>query len=200
MSKHLLFLPGASGDPAYWRPLAAKLPSSWEKRCLGWPGLGNQPPEPKIGNLDDLVELAASRLFDEPTDVLAQSMGGVVALRLALLHPGRIRRLVLAATSGGIDLTGLGCADWRPIYRRDHPHGASWITEVRADHTAELHAVTQPALLLWGDADPLSPLAVAHRLETLLPRTELVIVPGGDHGFVKQHPELICESIIRHLQ
>lgn len=195
----LLLLPGAGGDPAFWRPLGDLLPGSWEKTYLGWPGLGDQPPDPRVRGFDDLVGLVEERIGDGPVDLLAQSMGGAVALRVAIRHPGRVRRLVLAATSGGIDVSGLGGADWRPAYRSQFPQAAAWIADARPDDTDRLPGVAQPALLLWGDADPISPLAVGERLRQLLPDAALFVVPGGDHSFVHDRPHDIAELVIRHL-
>jgi pimeloyl-ACP methyl ester carboxylesterase len=42
------------------------------------------------------------------SDVVAQSMRGVVAVGLALTHQRKIRRLVLVATSGGLETSVLG--------------------------------------------------------------------------------------------
>jgi pimeloyl-ACP methyl ester carboxylesterase len=41
--------------------------------------------------------------IDEPTALIAQSMGGVIAARAALERPDMVTRLVLSVTSGGID-------------------------------------------------------------------------------------------------
>lgn len=79
---HILFLPGAGGSPAFWRPLGDLLPAAWRKTYLGWPGLGVQPHDPAVQGIDDLVALAA-RQIDRPCVVAAQSMGGIVAVRLA---------------------------------------------------------------------------------------------------------------------
>src|SRR3954469_557471 len=107
------FLPGAGGDPAFWRPVGDRLPADWDKLYFDWPGAGDQPHDPAVRGFDDLVARVASRL-DGPAAVVAQSMGGVVAVRLALAHPEKVSRLVLAATSGGVDVAGLGASDWRP--------------------------------------------------------------------------------------
>lgn len=196
----LLLLPGAGGDPAFWRPLGDLLPDAWEKVFLAWPGLGDQPPAPHVGGFDDLVGLVERQLGDGPVDLLAQSMGGAVALAVALRHPARVRRLVLAATSGGMDVAGMGGADWRPDYRRAYPQAAAWITQARPDYTDRLPQVAHPALLLWGDADPVSPPAVGRRLAQLLPHATLLVLPGGDHAFVHERPRDIAGPITRHLQ
>ncbi len=199
MTQHLLFLPGSMGSPEFWRPVGDRLPAPWAKTYLGWPGLGNQEPSPNVNGFEDLVALVESRLGEEPVDLLAQSMGGAVALQVALRHPLKVRRLVLAVTSGGIDVTGLGAADWRPDYRQAFPNAAPWIMDARPDFSAELERVTHPTLLLWGDADPISPIAIGRKLWQMLPHSTLSIVRGGDHGFVHDRPQDVVDMIVRHL-
>src|SRR5215831_2480806 len=113
----ILFLPGAGASPDFWKPVGKRLPVDWSKEYFGWPGLGHQPHDPFITGIDDLIRLVSARM-DEPVDLVAQSMGGVIAARLALERPDRVRRLVLSVTSGGVDMAGLGAADWRPNYRK----------------------------------------------------------------------------------
>ena len=198
MPPRLLFLPGAGADPGFWKPLADRLPADWDKGHFGWPGLGHQPADPAVNGLDDLVAMVEARLGDQPCDLLAQSMGGVIAIAVTLRNPAKVRRLVLATTSGGVDVEGLGGVDWRATYRANFPEAAGWIGE-RRDYTARIPTITQPTLLLWGDADQISPVAVGARLAGLLPNARLEIVPGGDHGFVEERPAEIVGWITAHL-
>lgn len=191
------FLPGAAGAGEFWHPVGERLPSAWPRLYFDWPGLGDQPHDPAIARLDDLVELVA-RTLQGPSDLVAQSMGGVVALRLALRHPDRVRRLVLCATSGGLDMQRLGASDWRAYYRREFPRAAAWITDEVCDDERELHRVLAPTLLLWGDADPLSPVSVGERMRSLLPNATLEII-GGMHEFARESPELVASLIVGHL-
>ncbi len=195
----LIFLPGAGGDPTFWRPVGDLLPSAWRRTYLSWPGLGDQPPDPRVNGFDDLVALVEAQLGDAPVDLLAQSMGGAVALRVALRHPAKVRRLVLAATSGGIDVGRLGASDWRPEYRAAFPRAASWIMDARVDLAAELPELAHPTLLLWSDADPISPLAVGQRLQSLLRSATLHLVRDGDHSFVRARAAEVAPVIARHL-
>jgi pimeloyl-ACP methyl ester carboxylesterase len=200
MTPRLLFLPGAGADPGFWTPLADRLPTAWERVFFGWPGLGHQPADPAVGSLDDLVAMVEAQLGDgPPADLLAQSMGGVVAMLVTLRNPGRVRRLVLATTSGGVDVQGLGGIDWRENYRREYPSAGAWIGAPRPDLSESIATISQPTLLLWGDADPISPVAVGRRLAELLPDASLKIVPGGDHGFVEERPDDIAPWIEAHL-
>jgi len=201
----ILFLPGAGGDPTFWQPVAEKLPAGWRKTCLGWPGLGNQPHDPAIDSLDDLTALAARHLAldlspGSRTAIVAQSMGGIVAVKLALTYPERISHLVLCVTSGGIPLAPYDAADWRPAYRQAFPKAAPWILQASADYSAALPGIRIPTLLLWGDADPISPPAVGRQLAKLLPDAKLHILPGADHDLAQSHAAKTAELIAAHLE
>jgi pimeloyl-ACP methyl ester carboxylesterase len=126
-------------------------------------------------------------------------MGGVVAIGIALAHPRKIRRLVLVATSGGIDVARLGGEDWRAEYRSEFPGAAAWVTETHVDHTRELPGIEIPACLIWGDDDPLSPPAVGRALADALPRSSLHILSGGTHMMARERPDEIAQLITGHL-
>ena len=79
----VLFLPGAGGSPLFWKPVSDQLPQEWRKEHFGWPGLGNQPHDPAVNSIDDLVDIVKRRILT-PVDIVAQSMGGVVAARLEI--------------------------------------------------------------------------------------------------------------------
>lgn len=197
MSK-ILFLPGAGGAPAFWQPVAALLPASMPYELVGWPGLGAQPHDPAVQGFDDLVRLVRERVV-EPVDLVAQSMGGVVAARLALEAPDKVRRLVLAVTSGGVDMAGLSASDWREDYRRSHPQAAAWVTGQRVSPDLPVERIAAQTLLLWGDDDPISPLAVGRHLQARLPSASLHVVRGGRHDLARSHAEEVAPLIVRHL-
>ena len=194
----ILFLPGAGGSPDFWKPVADALPAGWPKEHFGWPGLGAQPHDPAVRGMDDLVARVAARMI-EPVDLVAQSMGGVIAARLAIEKPALVRRLVLCVTSGGIDMAGLGASDWRESYRKSFPQAASWITEPRSAPALPVERIPAPTLLVWGDADPISPVAVGRHLAARLPDARLEIVAGGDHDVAATHAVPVARLIARHL-
>jgi pimeloyl-ACP methyl ester carboxylesterase len=193
-----VFFPGASGAGGFWAPVADRMPAGWPTRLLSWPGAGAEPHDPAITGYDALVDMAASAVADG-SDVVAQSMGGVVAIGLALAYPQKVRRLVLVATSGGIDVRRFGAENWRADYRSDFPSAASWVTEQHVDHTRELPGIEIPACLVWGEEDPISPPAVGRALQAALPHSSLHIIAGGTHMLARERPDEIAALVVGHL-
>jgi len=198
IAETLLFLPGAAGNMQLWQPVSDGLRHPGRREFISWPGFGGVPPEPGINGMDDLVARVVGAMTG-PVDLLAQSMGGTIAIRAALQKPSLVRHLVLSVTSGGIDLASLGAPDWRPEYRAHNPTLPDWFMTERTDLTGRLRELTMPVLLLWGDADPISPVAVGRKLAELLPRAELVIVKGGTHDLAFERAGEIIPYIEKHL-
>jgi pimeloyl-ACP methyl ester carboxylesterase len=193
-----IFLPGAGGSAEFWRPVAERLPADPPKQRLSWPGLGNEPPAENMRGADDLVSMVLDAL-DEASNIVAQSMGGLIAVRSALKAPDKIRRLVLTATSAGAPVEDLGGSNWRPDYRNAFPSAAKWITEIRQDLSSEIPSIRAPTLLIWGDSDPISPIAVGQRLLELLPNAQLHVVKGGDHDLAIRHADEVAAVVQAHL-
>jgi pimeloyl-ACP methyl ester carboxylesterase len=197
----MLFLPGAGGSASFWRPVAERIDPTRARHFFAWPGLGNEPHDPNVQGVDDLVSMVLAGL-NGPSDLIAQSLGGLVALRVALSAPDKVRRLVLTVTSGGVPVHDLGGANWRADYRRDFPNAAAWITDLnqtREDLSSRLAAVDVPVMLIWGDADRISPLVVGKRLHQLLPRSRLRIVSGGGHDLARTHATEVAALVAAHL-
>ena len=193
-----MFLPGASGNVRFWQPLAARLRHRGARQFVGWPGFGGLPPEPGVKGIADL----ATRVIEGLTgsvDLFAQSMGGVVGVLTALARPDLVRHLVLSVTSGGIDMSGLGAHDWRTGFRALNPAVPRWFEDERWNLADRLREISVPVLLLWGDADPISPVATGERLADLLPDAELVVIPGGTHDLAMDRVDDVLPHVERHL-
>ncbi len=195
----LIFLPGAMGSPEFWQPVVGRLLHPASRTRLGWPGFGDTPADPQVHTLDDLVPRVVAEI-DQPSALIAQSMGGIIALQAALARPERVTHLVLAATSGGIDIADLVTEDWRPAFLKANPALPRWFTDDRSDLSASLGLIRAPVLLLWGDSDPISPVAVGQRLNKLLPRAQLHVFTGGGHDFANKLAPGVAAMIDQHLQ
>lgn len=148
--------------------------------------------------MQDLVTLALTDV-DRPADLIAQSMGGVIAIQAALKRPDMIRHLVLTATSGGVDVKRFGAQDWRSEHQAAYPAAPRWFVDDHTDLTALIPSIHVPTLLIWGDADPISPVEVGKYLAGLLPRSRLVVIKGGDHALGRDCADEVAPLIAEHL-
>lgn len=101
----LVLLAGAGVSSAGWpRPWLERLGRSFRLILVDNRGTGGSPHNGVAFSLSDLAGDALSvldRCGLRSAHVLGMSMGGMVALTLAIEHPGRVRRLVVGASSPG---------------------------------------------------------------------------------------------------
>jgi len=71
--------------------------------------------------------------------------------------------------------------------------------DAREDLTPRLSEVRVPVLLLFGDADAISPVRVGERLAELLPNAELVVLAGGTHDLIVERAADALPHIERFL-
>lgn len=107
-SPAVLFLHGLGGSAESWRPQLDRLGRTI--RCVAWtmPGYGPSAPLGEM-SIAGLARAAKDLLDDrrlDRVDVVGHSLGGFVAQELALSSPGRVRRLVLVATTAAFGRPG----------------------------------------------------------------------------------------------
>ncbi len=153
-------------------------------------GRSAKPPGPyTIGQMaDDLAALMA-HLGLRHTGVLGISMGGRIALSLALDHPGLADRLVLVSTGaragGRRGRVRLGMAISRlPGLRGQNPQPPSALkAQFEAsgsyDCTGRLGEIAQPTLIVHGRSDHIAPLALAQEMQARIPGASMVLLGGG---------------------
>lgn len=100
----LLLASGIGTSLEAFAPLVDALAPEREIIRFDVPGVGGSPTPPlpySIPSLALLVDCLVEELGHRRVDVLGTSWGGALAQQLALAHPGRVRRLVLANTGTG---------------------------------------------------------------------------------------------------
>ncbi|WP_374663622.1 alpha/beta fold hydrolase [Acinetobacter sp.] len=197
--KHLIFLPGASGNTAFWQPLIALLPSEYSTQIIAYPEFDHEPARAEVYDFNSLSRYVLDQIQQESV-LIAQSMGGIFAVQAALAKPDLVQGLVLIATSGGLDLGAFEVEDWRDAYQQQFLNYPDWFTNTQLDYSAELGHIQQKTLLLWGDADPISPVAVGAFLHQQLNDSALQIIHGGDHLFAERQAEETAPWIQHYLQ
>jgi pimeloyl-ACP methyl ester carboxylesterase len=189
----LLVLHGLSGSWRWWTPVVELLENRHRLHLVGLPRLGRIRAGELVAWLGRFLD--AAKL--DTVDVVGHSLGGLLATELAVQYPARVRRLVLVAPSGiscergvlgrSLPLFGelLDVRERLPTIVADAVrtgpvslvHGVAYIWE--RDLRRELHEVTAPTLLVWGDHDRLIPARVAEEWQQLLPDSRLVRLPCG---------------------
>jgi poly(3-hydroxyoctanoate) depolymerase len=107
--------------------------------------------------------------------------------------------LVLTTTAAGLDVSALGADDWRPSYKAEYPNAAAWLYTSRPNFEGQLRKLSQPTLLIWGDNDPISPVAVGRHLHELLPQSRLHVIPGGTHAVAFERASEVAALISAHM-
>lgn len=171
---------------------------------------------------DDTAALL-KQLKIEQADFFGYSMGGNVALAIAIRHPGLVRRLAInGSNSAKIDVAyepetfqqfqNLP-ADFAPAllkgpYDKVAPDPKQWpvlVSKIKKmglespGFTHEdLQSIKARVLIAQGDRDGVRP---EHAVEMFrhIPNCQLAIFPGGDHFLIWQHPDQLLPVVATFL-
>jgi pimeloyl-ACP methyl ester carboxylesterase len=103
----LLCLHGAGGNGAQFEPLAARLAAQHSPVAFDQPGHGRSGELDSLGSIERMAAFASSfaeALSLPPRVLVGHSMGGAVALQMALGSPESVRALVLVGSGAHIPL------------------------------------------------------------------------------------------------
>ena len=134
----VLFIHAGIADSRMWEPQAAAFAKTFDMVRPDMRGFGDTalPPAPYSG-VADLTALL-DHLHIDRAHVVGCSMGGTLAIDLALEHPRLVERLVLVAA--GVSGSNLGASD------------AALFTEIEdADKAGDMDAVNRAEVRLWVD-------------------------------------------------
>jgi pimeloyl-ACP methyl ester carboxylesterase len=188
----LLFLPGYASDMEGTKAVA--LDGFAERRGLGmvrfdYSGTGASEGRFDEGTLERWLAEAVGvldRLTDGPVILVGSSMGGWIALHLALLRPDRVRALVGIAAAP--DFTDWGFADADAAERNGLARGF-WESGQNLRLLENEIAIDCPVRLIHGEQDNDVPLEVAFRLLRALRSADvqLNVIKGGGHRLSEPH-------------
>lgn len=134
----LVMLIGTGSTMAEWDPALLRLLARDHRLVmLDYPGVGESGPwrSPRsFAGLGDEVARFMAAIGLPRADVLGWSMGGFVAQQLAIRHPARVRRLVLAGTNPGGSRTVLGTRREQEVDSNPDPSLAEILGELYPPH------------------------------------------------------------------
>jgi pimeloyl-ACP methyl ester carboxylesterase len=198
----LLFLPGYASDMTGAK--ASAIDSFCGERGLAclrldYSGTGASSGEFGEATLDHWIEEAAAaleQLTHGPVVLVGSSMGGWVALHLALRFPGRVAALIGIAAAPDFTQWGFTESQKQVIVREglleeENPYGdepsrvyrAFWESGQELRLLEEPIAIDCPVRLVHGEDDPTVPLDVSHRLMRQLRSADvqLLTIKGARH-------------------
>ena len=154
-------------------------------------------------------------------DCLGWSDGGNVALQLAIRHPEAVRKVVAASANFRADamkedsvafIKAATAETWPPpvkaAYMRvapDPQHWGAFITKVKRLWLetpdwpeAQLRSIHIPVLLMYGDHDDIR-LEHATRMQSLIPGSQLLVLPGTSHFVMSEQPTWVSTMALTFL-
>ncbi len=191
------------------------------------PGLTSE--SSKVWTIDDYVAWLHEELqgIDSPI-VLGHSNGGRIAMHYLVAHPGRFQKLILLS-SAGIEVNSLQLSRKRRLFRtaskilaplkrvpgarrvlhkllgsdygRAPEHMQKTLANMLAsDRTFSPDSIETPTVILWGEADTTTPLAMGEQLARRLPHSTLHTYPDWKHAPYITHPEELSAAILQALE
>jgi pimeloyl-ACP methyl ester carboxylesterase len=166
---------------------------------------------------DRLPEWVIERLEDlePPVDLVGHSLGGLISVRVAVLRPDLVRRLVLIAPPGVGQPRSTATYVWpllvtlarsRPGFLTRVTADALWAGPgnivrggrhaSRADIRADLRSVVAPTLLVWGTRDRIVPAVEGPVWRDELCDARLLLLSGAGHVPMVDAADELADAIV----
>lgn len=189
------------------------------------PGHGESP-----GDGYDSIEQYGNEVYDALEDrtrchVVGHSLGGAIAMRLALTHPDLVKGIVLVGTGARLkvlpqilegiiadkeriiaDINALSCSQAALASTREEVSGMMMgcAPEViyrdfaacdRFDIMGSVDSIRVPALVLCGEDDMLTPVKYSQFLALKIPSSRLAIIKDAGHMVMMEKPDEVNRAI-----
>ena len=221
----VVLLHGLCGSHRWWRYTVPALSPSFRVHIPDLVGFGRTStvwPHPSLDEMAELVGEWITGLGEGPVALVGHSMGGQVAIHLASAEDPPLRRLVLTAAAGvprPVSLAQLprmlaqvvpprrwGAPAFLPTIAADvlrtGPRTTLAATRriLTDDVRPLLPRIGVPTLLLWGELDPLVPVADGRVMRDAIPGARLVVLSGAAHNPMADRPNAFNHHLIAFLR
>jgi len=222
----LLLIHGAGGNHLQWPAALRRLPDA-DVYALDLSGHGRSEGQgcQSIAAYRDAVLELMEGLHMERAVLVGHSMGGAIALEMALRYPNRMAGLVMIGSGARLRvapalLQGLQSDFPRAVellclrlFAEDAPEqlrrtGCQQLLQAdpqvvyddfvacdRFDSMGELGRVETPTLVIGGTADRMTPPKYSRYLAEQIPGASLELIPGGGHMVMLEQPQPVARAI-----
>jgi pimeloyl-ACP methyl ester carboxylesterase len=222
----LVLLHGAFGFTEAWATILPALTKARQVIAIELEGHGRTRDLDRPLSFQQMVEDTAALLQQlkiKDADIFGYSMGGVIALGVAIRYPELVRKLaILGSGSSPIkdifepenykQFQSLSDEFAPPVlkepYDRLAPDPTRWpvlvkkiknmVNDFKGYPAAEVKTIKAKTIIMQGDRDGTRP-EHAVELFRLIPNSQLAIFPGGDHFILFSNPKLVISSLASFL-
>jgi 4,5:9,10-diseco-3-hydroxy-5,9,17-trioxoandrosta-1(10),2-diene-4-oate hydrolase len=228
----IVFLHGTGGSGKVWFNQLRRFEADYRVLAPDLPGYGRTPLPDFIRSVDDYPAFVLALLDTlglSQAILVGNSMGGRVALQLALDHPERVAGLVLI-NSSGLKLPGIPTVNVREtdpadfaakLFYRAPDNSRAALAErfvdtpeqqqarqtmlrltagpLRRDMQDRLGEILAPTLVIWGEGDRIIPPVYADAFVAAIPDARLAMIARAGHVPMLERPGAVNEAIARFL-
>lgn len=222
----ILFIHGWGGTHKSLLPIASHLAGEYRTICLDLPGFGESTnPDPQWGVKEyaQLISTFLHQLGLNDVIYFGHSFGGSLGIYLAATEPSLISQLILCSTAFQRKIIRSRFAGlkkllpsfirengicMRLLYRIFFPRSDGWKyihlqnnfrIIMKEDLTELLSHIHCPTLILWGEEDTQTPIALTDILRVKIPQAKVEIFEYAKHSLPLLYTEEVAHSITRFL-
>ena len=202
-AQKVVFLHGLGETRDVWNPVIKQLPQT---ECIALEVLRTKPPPPCWSLKDVCAQIAES--LTEPVHLVGLSLGAVIALNIALTHPGKVSSLFVSAPQAkppkllmNLQKTLMRVlpTKWVCPPQLSKPELLSVLDSLKdLDLTSQLPALSMPVTVVCGSKDKAN-LPAAHKISSIIPTAHLEVIQGAGHQWHATHPQLFTGYLTKHL-